>query len=173
MKPGIFITSFFILPDRKRKLRGLDSFLSRDFENVIASNCYLFLNFTGNKYCSVCSLHVITTKCYILLHVVFLGPFSPFLIFCGNFIDVKFSREFFVFEKQFGGFMTKPLPSEDRYRTEEHKCSDHFDSGNTRKTGNFPRFCVWIDKIIIQLIETDWKNSNCKDYTQSYVSWNF
>ena len=38
--------------------------------------------------------------------------------------------------------MTKPLPSEDLYRTEELKYSDHFDSGHTRKTGNFPRFCV-------------------------------
>ena len=27
MKPGVFITSSFILPDRKQKLRGLDFFL--------------------------------------------------------------------------------------------------------------------------------------------------
>ena len=82
------------------------------------------------------TLHVITTKCYILLYVVFLGPFFPFLIFCGNFVDVKFSREFFVFEKQFGGFMTKPLPSEDRYRKSSNVL---IISGHTRKTGNFPR----------------------------------
>ena len=82
------------------------------------------------------TLHVITTKCYILLYVVFLGPFFPFLIFCGNFVDVKFSREFFVFEKQFGGFMTKPLPSEDRYRKSSNVL---ITSGLTRKTGNFPR----------------------------------
>ena len=102
-KPGI-LDKLFDPSRSKPEVERLDSFVSRDFVNVIASNCYLFLNFTGNKYCSVCSLHVITTKCYILLHVVFLGPFCPFLIFCGNSIDGKFSREFFVFGKQFGGF---------------------------------------------------------------------
>ena len=63
-------------------------------------------------------------------------PIFPFLIFCGNFIDVKFSSEFFVFEKQFGGFMTKPLPSEDRYRKSSNVL---ITSGHTRKIGNFPR----------------------------------
>ena len=96
----------------KAEVEWFTGFFSFDFVDVITSKRY-FLKILQVVYIVVyvaCTFYI-TTKVLYFVICCLLWPIFPFLIFCGNFIDVKFSSEFFVFEKQFGGFMTKPLPS--------------------------------------------------------------
>ena len=114
----------------------------------------------------------ITTKVLYFVICCLLWPIFPFLIFCGNFIDVKFSSEFFVFEKQFGGFMINPPPiaSEDRYRRSSNVLIAW---GHTREIGNFPRNLCLNRQNYYSVNWNGLKNPNFKDYTRSSVSWNF
>ena len=81
------------------------------------------------------------------------------MIFCGNFIDVKFSSEFFVFENN----LKVLWPNHFRVKIDIERAQMFWSlQGILVKKEIFREICDWIDKSIFLLIKTDWKTQIVK-----------